>query len=34
LTLHRIPYDIALTQQRMREVGLPHFLIDRLSYGR
>lgn len=34
LTLYRIPYDISQTQQRMRESGLPHFLIDRLSYGK
>lgn len=33
VTLHRIPYDISQTQQRMRQTGLPHFLIDRLSYG-
>jgi predicted phosphodiesterase len=34
LTLNRIPYDISQTQQRMRQSGLPHFLIDRLNYGR
>jgi diadenosine tetraphosphatase ApaH/serine/threonine PP2A family protein phosphatase len=34
-TIHhyRIEYDIALTQQRMREAGLPSRLIDRLSLG-
>lgn len=34
LTLFRIPYDIPQTQQRMRQTGLSHFLINRLSYGR
>ena len=34
-TIHhyRIEYDIALTQQRMREAGLPSRLINRLSLG-
>lgn len=30
----RIPYDIALTQRRMSEAGLPEGLIQRLSFGR
>jgi predicted phosphodiesterase len=34
VTLYRIPYDISQTQQRMRQSGLPHYLIDRLSYGK
>ena len=33
LTLYRIPYDIAETQQRMRENSLPQFLIERLAHG-
>lgn len=31
--LKRVPYDINLTQEKMRQVGLPEFLIDRLGYG-
>ena len=34
LTLHRVEYDIAATQQRMRRAALPERLIDRLAYGR
>ena len=30
---YRVPYDIALTQQRMRERGLPRRLATRLSHG-
>lgn len=30
----RLPYDLALTQKKMRDIGLPAFLIDRLAYGR
>lgn len=30
----RVPYEIALTQRLMREVGLPRWLIERLSMGR
>ncbi len=30
----RVPYDIALTQRRMTEAGLPEALIQRLSFGR
>jgi len=33
LTLHRIPYDIVQTQQRMRENGFPSFLVERLAHG-
>jgi len=29
----RVPYPIEVTQQRMRERGLPERLIERLSYG-
>jgi len=30
----RLPYDLALTQKKMEDIGLPTFLIDRLAYGR
>ncbi len=30
---HRVAYDIRETQDKMRSVGLPHFLIDRLECG-
>ena len=30
---HRVEYDIAATQGKMRCVGLPHYLVDRLEYG-
>ena len=30
---HRVEYDIALTQDKMRRAGLPEYLIDRLSHG-
>jgi diadenosine tetraphosphatase ApaH/serine/threonine PP2A family protein phosphatase len=30
----RVPYDIAATQQRMREAGLPEILAARLGVGR
>ena len=30
----RVPYDIDRTQRRMREVGLPPRLVERLAYGR
>jgi diadenosine tetraphosphatase ApaH/serine/threonine PP2A family protein phosphatase len=33
ITLHRVPYDIAVTQQKMRAAGLPASLAERLSYG-
>jgi diadenosine tetraphosphatase ApaH/serine/threonine PP2A family protein phosphatase len=34
IQLHRVPYDIAVTQQRMTDYGLPCRLASRLSYGR
>lgn len=34
LSFHRAAYDVALVQERMAEVGLPPFLIDRLAIGR
>jgi predicted phosphodiesterase len=30
---YRVPYDITITQQRMKEVGLPRRLATRLSHG-
>ena len=30
---HRVEYDIADTQEKMRRAGLPQGLIDRLDYG-
>jgi diadenosine tetraphosphatase ApaH/serine/threonine PP2A family protein phosphatase len=30
---YRVEYDIAATQQKMREKNLPEFLIERLEYG-
>ena len=33
-SLHRVPYDIEATQERMRRAGLPQYLIDRLAHGR
>lgn len=30
---YRVPYDISLTQRKMRQAKLPQRLIDRLSYG-
>jgi len=33
LSLHRVEYDIQLTQSRMRAAGLPEVLARRLSYG-
>ncbi len=30
---HRVEYDIARTQEKMRRAGLPEYLIDRLSHG-
>lgn len=32
--MHRVEYDIAATQERMRVEDLPEFLINRLEYGR
>ena len=34
VTHHRTEYDISTTQEKMRQHGLPEFLIDRLAYGR
>jgi len=31
--LVRVGYDIQSTQKKMSEAGLPHALIERLSYG-
>lgn len=33
-TLERVEYNISATQQKMREYGLPGFLISRLSWGK
>ncbi len=33
-TFRRVPYDIAQTQQLMRERRLPSWLVERLSHGR
>ncbi|MCS6940127.1 MAG: metallophosphoesterase family protein [Roseiflexaceae bacterium] len=33
ITFHRVPYDIWLTQQQMRNAQLPEALIIRLEYG-
>jgi predicted phosphodiesterase len=30
---HRVSYDIAVTQEKMRQARLPQYLIDRLDYG-
>jgi len=30
----RLEYDVQTTQQEMRKLGLPRYLIDRLMYGR
>jgi predicted phosphodiesterase len=32
--LHRVPYDISATQQKMIAAGLPRRLVSRLNYGR
>jgi predicted phosphodiesterase len=34
VTVHRLEYDIAVTQQKMESAGLPAWLIRRLSRGR
>jgi predicted phosphodiesterase len=34
LSYHRVEYDIAAAQQKIREAGLPGILADRLSVGR
>lgn len=33
IELARVAYDIQATQKKMSEAGLPHTLIERLSYG-
>lgn len=33
LTLHRVEYDIAATQEKIRAEGLPLWLAERLSFG-
>ena len=33
LERHRVEYDRAATQEKMRQAGLPRSLIDRLNYG-
>jgi predicted phosphodiesterase len=33
LSYHRLPYDVAETQRRMRDAGLPERLVQRLEYG-
>ena len=33
ITWHRVPYDVEAVQAAMREVGLPGFLVSRLSIG-
>ena len=34
VTHRRVEYDIPATQRKMRERGLPHYLSERLAYGR
>jgi diadenosine tetraphosphatase ApaH/serine/threonine PP2A family protein phosphatase len=34
IELVRVGYDIQSTQKKMSDAGLPHMLIERLSYGR
>ena len=34
MTLHRVPYDVAAAQRKIRDAGLPGFLADRLAEGR
>jgi hypothetical protein len=33
VTWHRVDYDIAAVQGRMRSAGLPSRLVERLTYG-
>jgi len=33
-SIHRMPYDVALAQRKIRDAGLPGFLADRLAMGR
>jgi diadenosine tetraphosphatase ApaH/serine/threonine PP2A family protein phosphatase len=30
---YRVPYDVSVTQDKMEQAGLPHFLITRLASG-
>lgn len=32
--IKRVPYDIVVTQKKMKKAGLPSYLIDRLALGR
>ncbi len=34
MAIHRVAYDIASAQRKIRETGLPGFLADRLAVGR
>ena len=34
LELRRVPYDLVVTQRKMRLAGLPDSLAERLQYGR
>ncbi len=34
ITIHRVEYDITITQELMAEAGLPRWLIQRLALGR
>ncbi len=34
ITHRRVEYDIARTQRKMQERGLPHYLAERLTHGR
>jgi hypothetical protein len=34
VTIHRIPYQIEATQEKIIKAGLPRPLADRLSIGR
>ena len=34
MSVHRIPYDLAAAQRKIRAAGLPAFLADRLALGR
>jgi len=34
IEIKRVPYDIVLTQEKMRGAGLPEYLIQRLAVGR
>jgi diadenosine tetraphosphatase ApaH/serine/threonine PP2A family protein phosphatase len=33
-TLHRVPYDIAAAQSKMKKIKMPDFLVNRLAEGR